>query len=188
MKKVLKIVIIAIAGLLGASLVIVVIIGIFFVNREDRMFKSTNGYVDGNSLKQDIKKLNRSAIVIITSPGCPGVPEFMPKIENQQEVLNSRNIDVYNVIDMLNGKDMDSILLEFKRKYNIQYDPLIIDPSKHPSGNLFNASRKYDTFLTELCGSCNDGSLGYPFYIYYNKGEYIGKSYYLNDSILSSLN
>lgn len=91
-------------------------------------------------------------------------------------------------MDMLNRESSDSILTLVNNTYNIHYNPFVIDPKTHPSGTLFNIKRKYDTFLTQLCGTCNDGSLGYPFYVYYKKGEYIGHSYYLDDSLLASLN
>ncbi len=176
----------------GISIVVIITLiligGLFLVNREDENYKSSHQYIDAKRLADTIRNSERNAIVIITSPSCPGVPQFMPKIDSQQDLLKQRDIKVYYVIDMLNRDTTDSLLTSVIKKYNIHYDPLIIDPAKHPSGNLFNASVKYDTFLTQLCDTCNDGSLGYPFYIYYKKGEYIGKSYYLNDSIVATLN
>ncbi len=169
-------------------IVLILIGGVFLVNREDENYKSSYQYIDAKTLSEKIRNEDKNAIVIITSASCSGSPEFMPKIEKQQEYLNQENIKVYYVIDMLNRDTRDSLLTGVIKKYNINYIPLIINPIKHPSGNLFNASRKYDTFLTQLCNTCNDGSLGYPFYIYFRKGEYVGKSYYLNNSILATLN
>ncbi|MDC8001504.1 hypothetical protein POV26_10685 [Aequorivita todarodis] len=184
MKKAL----IIIGIVIGIFLLLIVIGGIFLVNNESSDYRSHYSYTDAESLKKQIKESGNNAIVIITSPSCPGVPEFMPKIENQQTLLEQQDADVYYVVDMLNRETNDSLLTTVINKYNIQYSPLIIDPLKHPSGNLFNASRKYDTFLNELCGTCNDGSLGYPFYVYYKAGEYIDKSYFLNNEILERLN
>lgn len=184
MKKAL----IIIGIVIGIFLLLIVIGGIFLVKNESSDYRSHYSYTDAESLKKQIMESGNNAIVIITSPSCPGVPEFMPKIENQQALLEQKNLDVYYVINMLNNEREDSLLAKRVKEYNIKYNPLIMDPTKHPSGNLFNTKRKYDSFLTELCNSCNDGSLGYPFYVYYKTGEYIDKSYYLNNEILEHLN
>lgn len=184
MKKVLKI----LGIFVGILIILILIVGFFFVNNESTDYKSFYSYTDAKSVKKIIRNNKRNAIVIITSPTCPGVPQFMPKIENQQELLKQKNVDVYYVVDMLNRDTNDSLLADIIKQYNIHYNPLIIDPMQYPSGNLFNASRKYNTFLNELCGSCNDGSLGYPLYVYYKNGEYLDQTYYLNNEVLLSMN
>lgn len=188
MKRFFKLVGIAILTIMGLLLIIVLIAGLFFVNRENPEYKGSFNYTDGKSLLEKINEHNESAIVIVASPNCSGVPEFMPEIEKQQILLREKNIPVFFVIDMLNKAEDYERLESVLKDYSINYYPLIIDPIKHPSGNLFNAARKYDSFLTQLCGTCNDGSLGYPFYVYYKRGKYIGHSYYLNDSLLAALN
>lgn len=161
MKKALIIVSIVI----GLFILLIIVGGIFLVNNESSHYKSHYSYTDAETLKKQIKEADRNAIVIITSPNCSGVPEFMPKIEEQQALLEKKNLDVYYVIDMLNLESEDTLLTSKLKEYNIAYSPLIINPAKHPSGNLFNPKHKYDSFLTGLCGTCNDGSLGYPFYV-----------------------
>lgn len=167
--------------------ILVLVDGSFFINIEDPDFKSSYDFTDGKSLMQEISGKQREAMVIITSPSCPGVPNFIPKIQAQQPVLGSKDLDVYYVIDMLNKESDDLLLGEVMQQYNIQYIPLIIHPIKHSSVNLFNTKSKYDTFLTELCDTCNDCSLGYALCIYFRNGIYTTHSYSLDDQSFASL-
>ncbi len=167
---------------------IIILLGVFAVNQESTEYQSNYSYSDATLLKNAIANKGKDAIVIITSPSCSGVDHFMPIISKQQSQLKSKEIKIYYVIHMLNTKKSDSILYSIMNKYKINYTPLIINPNKYPSGNLFDLKSKYNKFLTELCGSCNDGSLGYPLYIYYKKGKYLDKSYYLDKQFLLSLN
>lgn len=91
-------------------IVLILIGGVFLVNREDKNYKSFHQYTDAKTLSKKIHDEGKNAIVIITSPSCSGVPEFMPKIEKQQEYLNEENIKIYYVIDMLNRDTRDSLL------------------------------------------------------------------------------
>lgn len=166
---------------------IVAFAAFFLVNQEDPAYISQYNYTDASSLKYIIKEESNNAIVIINSPSCQGVTEFTPKIKEEESFLEENGIEVYFVLDILNTEQQEEKLKNYIDQYQLSYEPMIINPEKHPAGNILNPKKKYSTFLSELCGDCNDGSLGYPQYLYFKNGSYIKSSYSLDKSIVSQL-
>lgn len=183
MKKVL--IILGIVFFLFMTLV--VFAAFFLVNQEDPDYISQYDYIEASTLKNTIKEKSANAIVIINSPSCPGVSEFTPNIKEEESFLEETGIEVYFVIDILNTAGQDQNLKKYIGEYQLNYEPKIIDPEKYPAGNILNPKKKYSTFLSELCGDCNDGSLGYPFYVYYKNGNYLNHSYRLDKNVVKEI-
>ena len=161
------------------------------LNQEDLNFISQYEYVQAISLKDVIASNKLSAIAIIISPSCSGVDNFSPKVSEDLKTFEKDNIKSYLIIDMLNTAKSEQMLVALLNKHDIQQSPKIIDFRLYPQDfKLFPASerkKKYSKFLTDLCQSCNDQSLGYPCYVYFKNGEYIGASYYLSEDLYNSL-
>lgn len=157
------------------------------INREDESFQSKHKYIAGEELKNNIKEAGEDAICIIISPNCSQVDEFMPRVKESLILINKDEINTRLIINMINTKSnetlLDSIIVN---KHQIDHNLEIIDFVKHPV-KAFEFKGKYDSFLTDLCNECNDKSLGYPYYTYYNDGHYIGKSYYFDEGLYNEL-
>lgn len=153
------------------------------INREDYQFTSKYDYISGTELKNSIINSNEDAVCIIIDPGCSGVDDFTPRVKMDLERIKGDEISTRVIVNMLNTQGnenaLDSIIVE---KHRLDHRLEIIDFKEHPV-QTFKFKGKYDSFLTDLCGECNDKSLGYPFYVYYQDGKYIGKSYYLSEEI-----
>lgn len=157
------------------------------MNQEDEDYISEFTYITADEIKAEIKKEKLNAIVVITSPSCSGVDNFMPKIKKEQQKLKDARIKVYHVSDVLNTPGNDRRIQQKKEEYQIDYDPYVISQKTYPAGNLLNPKKKYSNFLSDLCDDCNDGSLGYPKYIYFKNGEYENHSYFLKEEMLANI-
>lgn len=157
------------------------------INREDKSFQSKHKYVAGEELKNNIKDEGKDAVCVIISPNCSYVDEFTPRVKESLKLISRDGIKTRLIINMINTSSnealLDSIVVN---KHQIDHDLEIIDFVKHPV-KAFEFKGKYDSFLTDLCNECNDKSLGYPFYVYFNEGDYIGKSYYFNEELYNNL-
>lgn len=161
------------------------------MNQEDLNFISQYEYIQAIPLKHEIDSNNLSAICVIISPSCSGADNFSPKVSVDLQRFEKDNIQSYLIIDMLNTASSEQMLVALLNKHGIQQSPKIIDFRLYPQDfKLFPASerkKKYSKFLTDLCQRCNDQSLGYPNYVYFKNGEYIGHSYYLSEDLYELL-
>ena len=154
------------------------------INQEDFNFKSKHNYVNAYDLKENILENKEDLVCIIVSPSCSGADDFFPKVAKDIIQFEKDKVQSRIIVDMLNLSSYEKYLDSLCNKYELQHSLDIIDHKVHPAGGL---KRKYNNFLTNLCGKCNNKSLGYPFYIYYEKGKYIGKSYSLSEELYQEL-
>ena len=123
-------------------------------------------YVNAYDLSETIGKNKEDLVCIIISPSCSGVDNFFPEVAKDVERFKKDGVKSRVIIQMLNLSSSENYLDSLCSKYNLQHSLDIIDHKVHPAGGL---KRKYNNFLTNLCGKCNNKSLGYPFYIYYKE-------------------
>jgi hypothetical protein len=154
------------------------------INKEDFNFTSKHNYVNAYDLSETIGKNKEDLVCIIISPSCSGVDNFFPEVAKDVERFKKDGVKSRVIIQMLNLSSSENYLDSLCSKYNLQHSLDIIDHKVHPAGGL---KRKYNNFLTNLCGKCNNKSLGYPFYIYYKEGKYIDKSYYLSEELYQKI-
>jgi len=150
------------------------------IKQEDFNFKSKHNYVNAYELKENILENKENLVCIIVSPTCSGAERIYPEVAKDIIQFKKDKVQSRIIVNMLNLPSYEKYLDSLYIKHELQHSLDIIDHKVLPAVGL---KRKYNNFLTNLCGKCNNKSLGYPFYIYYKKGKYIGKSYYLSEEL-----
>jgi len=154
------------------------------INEEDFDFESKHNYVNAYDLSETIEDEKEDLVCIIVSPSCSGADDFFPNVAKDIERFKKDGVKSRVIVNMLNLSSSENYLNGLCSKYNLQHSLDIIDHKVHPAGGF---KKKYNNFLTNLCGKCNNKSLGYPFYIYYKEGKYVDKSYTLSEELYQKI-
>ena len=173
-----------IVAIISVILIMGVLYIVFFrVNRENIDYDSKYAFFNQDS----ILKNGKTFVVIVTSSGCPGNKETMPKLAKNLKQFKQYNIPYYIVSDELYNEDVDNCLESFKKEYSVNEQIYLMDKNKYPvNGGLFNNKKRYKDFITDLTG--NDKILlGYVNYLIFNESKFVDYTMDFTDKELKLL-
>ena len=156
---------------IGLFIVVVFILAITLVNKENLDFKSKCESVNADSIKIKIKN-EEKAYVMIFSTLCPGKYETTQPLKTTIDSLKTLDIPFFIIADDLHNDSLDEDLDFFKKEFSFNDKIYILDANKYKiNGGLFNSKTRYNSFLKELVGENHNIPLGYVVYLVIENGK-----------------